>query len=128
MTIEYHPASIAETVSDLDQYGSLMKRQIEKLHGAANAFRDRLSGDRAIASFDAAHKKPTPGPDGTLVTLDHLGVKVENALNRAIEAEGKVGDGSPVSEHVRDVRPAGSVPRSGRSFGCTVSAGLPMDE
>ncbi|MFF2087763.1 WXG100 family type VII secretion target [Nocardia sp. NPDC058176] len=93
MTIQYNSPKITEMVGDLNRYGSNMKEQIGELHGAAAAFRDSLQGQQAIDNFDNAHKKLTGELEDTLTKLDNLGKKVENALGRAIEADGKVGDG-----------------------------------
>ncbi|MEU6188335.1 MULTISPECIES: type VII secretion protein EsxR [unclassified Nocardia] len=93
MTIKYNSPAITEMVSDLNQYGSNMKAQIDELNGAAAAFQQNLQGEQAVANFTKAHKDLTGELEDTLQKLDNLGVKVENALNRAIEADGKVGDG-----------------------------------
>lgn len=91
--IQYNSAAINEMLGDLNRYGSTMKAQIDELHGAADAFRASLSGDQAIDNFNAAHKSLSIELEDTLVKLDKLGIQVENALHRAIEADGKVGDG-----------------------------------
>ncbi|MFC9966133.1 type VII secretion protein EsxR [Nocardia ignorata] len=93
MTIQYNSPKITEMVSDLNNYGSNMRAQIEELNGAANAFRESLHGQSAVENFNAAHTNVTNELDDTLIKLDNLGKKVENALGRAIEADGKVGDG-----------------------------------
>ncbi|MFI1240368.1 WXG100 family type VII secretion target [Nocardia salmonicida] len=93
MSITYNSPKITEMVSDLNTYGSNMKGQIDELNGAAAAFRESLQGKSAIDSFDNAHKNLTGELEDTLTKLDNLGKKVENALGRAIEADGKVGDG-----------------------------------
>ncbi|MEU6830990.1 type VII secretion protein EsxR [Nocardia beijingensis] len=93
MTIKYNSPAITEMVSDLNQYGSNMKAQIDELNSAAASFRENLQGEQAVANFNDAHNKLTTELEDTLQKLDNLGVKVENALNRAIEADGKVGDG-----------------------------------
>ncbi|MEV0540285.1 WXG100 family type VII secretion target [Nocardia salmonicida] len=93
MAIQYDSPKITEMVGDLNTYGSNMKSQIDELNSAAGAFRESLQGERAIESFDTAHKSLTQELEDTLTKLDNLGAKVENALGRAIEADGKVGDG-----------------------------------
>ncbi|MGK8520563.1 WXG100 family type VII secretion target [Nocardia asteroides] len=93
MTIMYNSPAITEMVSDLSQYGSNMKAQIDELNSAAAAFRENLQGEQAVSNFDTAHRNLTSELEDTLQKLDNLGVKVENALSRAIEADGKVGDG-----------------------------------
>ncbi|WP_039795628.1 WXG100 family type VII secretion target [Nocardia araoensis] len=93
MTIKYNSPAITEMVGDLNQYGSNMKAQIDELNGAAAAFRENLQGEQAVSNFDTAHKNLTTELEDTLQKLDNLATKVENALGRAIEADGKVGDG-----------------------------------
>lgn len=93
MTIKYGAAGINALVDDMRTYGSDMHKQIEELDDAAVAFRASLSGDQAIAGFDTAHKKLQEELSDTLVKLDKLGIQVENSLQRAIETDGKIGDG-----------------------------------
>lgn len=93
MTILYDPAAMNELFSDLQTYGGKMKGEIDELEGAASDFRANLQGEQAIASFDTAHKNVTTELTDTLDKLDRLAAQVESALNRALEADGKVGDG-----------------------------------
>ncbi|MEU7764892.1 type VII secretion protein EsxR [Nocardia sp. NPDC049190] len=93
MAILYSKNKITEMVSDLDRYGTTMKRQIDELEGAATAFRANLKGDEAIANFDTTHAKLTGELSDTLQKLDALAVKVEEAFHRIVGADGKIGDG-----------------------------------
>ncbi|MEV4207128.1 WXG100 family type VII secretion target [Nocardia salmonicida] len=93
MTILYDPAAMNELFSDLQTYGGKMKGEIDELEGAASDFRNNLQGDQAISTFDTAHKNVTTELTDTLDKLDKLAGQVEAALNRALEADGKVGDG-----------------------------------
>ncbi|MFC9432284.1 WXG100 family type VII secretion target [Nocardia sp. NPDC057030] len=93
MTILYDPAAMNELYSDLQTHGGKMKGEIDSLNDAAKAFHDNLTGENASQGFDGAHKNLTQGLEDTLQKLDALGAQVENALNRALEADGKVGDG-----------------------------------
>ncbi|WP_278264919.1 type VII secretion protein EsxR [Nocardia sp. AG03] len=93
MTILYDPAAMNELFSDLQTYGGKMQGEISELETAATNFRANLQGDNAHQSFDAAHKSVTEELKDTLTRLDRLAGQVESALNRALEADGKVGDG-----------------------------------
>lgn len=93
MTIQYDSPKITEMVEDLNKYGSTMRSQIDELEGAAKEFHANLTGDSAPRQFQIAKDDLLRELDDTLVKLDNLGKKVENALGRAIEADGKVGDG-----------------------------------
>ncbi|MET7768672.1 type VII secretion protein EsxR [Nocardia sp. NPDC005366] len=93
MTILYDPAAMNELYSDLQTHGGKMKSEIDELEGAASDFRANLQGEQAISSFDTAHKGVTTELTDTLDKLDRLAAQVEGALNRALEADGKVGDG-----------------------------------
>ncbi|MFF0542574.1 WXG100 family type VII secretion target [Nocardia thailandica] len=93
MTILYDPAAMNELYSDLQTHGGKMKSEIGELESAAGDFRNALQGEKAIANFDTAHKGVTEELTDTLDKLDKLAGQVESALNRALEADGKVGDG-----------------------------------
>ncbi|WP_054815789.1 WXG100 family type VII secretion target [Nocardia arizonensis] len=93
MTILYDPAAMNELYSDLQTHGGKMKSEISELESAAGDFRASLQGDNAISNFDQAHKNVTTELSDTLDKLDRLAAQVEAALNRALEADGKVGDG-----------------------------------
>lgn len=93
MTILYDPAAMNELFSDLQNYGGKMKGEISELETAASNFKAALQGDNAHINFDTAHKSVTTELSDTLKQLDDLAAQVELALNRALEADGKVGDG-----------------------------------
>lgn len=93
MTILYDPATMNTLYSELQTNGGKMRGEIQELNDAANMFRQNLSGDSAIANFDNANKNVNNELDDTLTKLDQLAAEVENALNRALEADGRVGDG-----------------------------------
>ncbi|MFD6160184.1 hypothetical protein ACFWF7_27040 [Nocardia sp. NPDC060256] len=59
----------------------------------AGRFHDNLSGADAIAGFDAKHKKLSTALDDTVAKLNDLATQVDDALNRALAADKKVGDG-----------------------------------
>ncbi|CAM4515400.1 type VII secretion protein EsxR [Nocardia ninae] len=93
MTILYDPVAMNALYDDLQTYGGKMKGEIDSLNDAAKAFHDNLAGEQAKAGFDGQHKNLLSGLEDTLQKLDALGAQVENALARALEADGKVGDG-----------------------------------
>ncbi|MFF3224956.1 type VII secretion protein EsxR [Nocardia suismassiliense] len=93
MTILYDPVAMNALYDDLQNYGGKMKGEIDSFTSAANAFHDNLAGAEAKAGFDAKNKMLLEGLEDTLTKLDALGAQVENALQRALEADGKVGDG-----------------------------------
>ncbi|MFF0491328.1 WXG100 family type VII secretion target [Nocardia sp. NPDC003482] len=93
MTILYDPGAMNELFSDLQNHGGKMRGEIDALEGAANDFRANLQGDNAIENFNTAHKNTSTELGDTLDKLDRLAAAVENALHRALEADGKVGDG-----------------------------------
>lgn len=93
MTILYDPASMNTLFSELQTNGGKMRGEIDALNDAATAFHANLTGQSATEAFSIAHRNVTQELDDTLVKLDQLAAEVENALNRALEADGKVGDG-----------------------------------
>ncbi len=93
MTILYDPAAMNELFNELQTHGGKMKGEIDALESAANDFRANLHGDKAIEAFNTAHTHTTTELSDTLEKLDRLAASVENALHRALEADGKVGDG-----------------------------------
>ncbi|MFE6923291.1 type VII secretion protein EsxR [Nocardia sp. NPDC057663] len=93
MTILYDPKAMNELFSDLQTYGSKMQGEISELETAASNFKAALQGDNAHTNFDIAHTAVTGELKDTLKQLDDLAAQVELALNRALEADGKVGDG-----------------------------------
>ncbi|GGK98707.1 hypothetical protein [Nocardia jinanensis] len=93
MAIQYKGTAIGAMLDDMARYGSTMKNQIDELQAAAGEFRANMSGDVAIANFDAKHGELSLELEDTLVKLDNLGIKVENAFHRAIETDKRVGDG-----------------------------------
>ncbi|GGN85954.1 WXG100 family type VII secretion target [Nocardia rhizosphaerihabitans] len=96
MTILYDPAAMNELFNDLQTFGGKMKGEISALEGAAQDFKANLQGDKAQAGFQDTYDKlliKDGGLEDTLQRLDELAAQVESALNRALEADGKVGDG-----------------------------------
>ncbi|PXX66578.1 hypothetical protein DFR70_103327 [Nocardia tenerifensis] len=93
MTILYDPASMNHLYDELQTHGGKMKSEIDTLQSCASAFHSNLSGKNAAAGFDAKHKELSTSLEDTLQKLDDLAAQVENALQRALEADGKVGDG-----------------------------------
>ncbi|UGT60008.1 type VII secretion protein EsxR [Nocardia asteroides] len=93
MTILYDPATMNALYDELKTNGSKIQGEIQELNDAANLFRQNLSGDQAISNFDNANKNVNTELDDTLSKLDQLAAEVENALSRALEADGRVGDG-----------------------------------
>ncbi|MGS2808687.1 type VII secretion protein EsxR [Nocardia sp. MW-W600-9] len=95
MTILYDPAAMNELFSDLQTYGGQMKGQISELEQASTDFKTNLQGENAQANFQKAYDNlvHNDGLDDTLDKLDKLAAQVESALQRALEADGKVGDG-----------------------------------
>ncbi|WP_338772129.1 type VII secretion protein EsxR [Nocardia vulneris] len=93
MTILYDPKAMNELYSDLQTHGGKMKTEIDTLQSCANEFHNNLTGSKAGPAFDDRHKELSTALEDTLVKLDKLAAEVENALNRALDADGKVGDG-----------------------------------
>ncbi|WP_024800367.1 WXG100 family type VII secretion target [Nocardia sp. BMG51109] len=93
MTILYDPAAMNELFSDLQTHGGKMRGEIDTLNTAANNFRANLQGDSAIENFNTAHGHVTTELSDTLDKLDKLAGQVEESLNRALDADKKVGDG-----------------------------------
>ncbi len=93
MTILYDPKAMNELFSDLQEFGGKMKGQISELESAATNFKAALQGDNAHRTFDSANASLHTELGDTLERLDRLAAAVESALNRALEADGKVGDG-----------------------------------
>ncbi|WP_228536851.1 WXG100 family type VII secretion target [Nocardia sp. XZ_19_231] len=93
MTILYDPKAMNELFSDLQEFGGRMRGEISELETAATNFKAALTGDNAHANFEKAHSSVHTELSDTLTTLDKLAGAVESALNRALEADGKVGDG-----------------------------------
>ncbi|WP_067646748.1 WXG100 family type VII secretion target [Nocardia harenae] len=93
MTILYDPATMNALYDELKNNGGKIQGEIQELNDAANAFRQNLSGDSAISNFDNANRNVNTELEDTLSKLDQLAAEVENALSRALEADGRVGDG-----------------------------------
>ncbi|MFI6997708.1 WXG100 family type VII secretion target [Nocardia sp. NPDC050175] len=93
MTIVYDPTEMNHLRDELQNNGGKMKAEIDSLEDAAKGFHDNLTGESAKTGFDQAHKALQSDLSDTLKKLDDLATQVENALHRAIEADGKVGDG-----------------------------------
>ncbi|GGK57476.1 type VII secretion protein EsxR [Nocardia camponoti] len=93
MTILYDPTAMNELFTDLQTYGGQMKGQIAELDSASTDFQNNLQGENAVANFVRAHGNLKTELSDTLEKLDKLAAQVESALHRALEADGKVGDG-----------------------------------
>ncbi|MFC9661376.1 type VII secretion protein EsxR [Nocardia sp. NPDC127606] len=93
MTILYDPKAMNELFSDLQEFGGKMRGEISELETAATNFKAALTGDNAHINFSKAHDSVHTELSDTLKKLDDLAAAVESALNRALEADGKVGDG-----------------------------------
>ncbi|MFD4460677.1 type VII secretion protein EsxR [Nocardia sp. NPDC058480] len=93
MTILYDPKAMNELFSDLQEFGGKMRGQISELETAATNFKAALQGENAHINFEKADGDLKAELGDTLERLDNLAAAVESALNRALEADGKVGDG-----------------------------------
>ncbi|MFC9993676.1 WXG100 family type VII secretion target [Nocardia sp. NPDC127526] len=89
----YDAKTMNELASSLkENFGQLMIAG-QDLEAAANKLTTAWEGNQAQTSFVAVHKKWNDEYSNTLQTLDNVAAEVENALGRALGADGKIGDG-----------------------------------
>ncbi|MFI6171630.1 WXG100 family type VII secretion target [Nocardia sp. NPDC051052] len=93
MTIMYDPKTMNQLYDELKNHGGKMQQEITTLETVAKAFHNNLAGKNASASFDAMHKELDTELTDTIDKVNQLAAQVESALNRALEADNKVGDG-----------------------------------
>lgn len=93
MTILYDPKAMNHLYDELHTNGSTLKQQNDHLQDLAKQFQTALIGQQGNEAFARAHTNWDNDFQDTLQKLDALGAEVENALHRALDADGKVGDG-----------------------------------
>lgn len=93
MTMAYDPPAMQKLYGELHDNGSRMKAEIDELNDAAKGFHDNLAGQEAKAGFNGMHQDLQQGLEDTIAKLNKLAENVESSLQRALDADGKVGDG-----------------------------------
>ncbi|MFC8042679.1 type VII secretion protein EsxR [Nocardia sp. NPDC057353] len=93
MTILYDPTTMNALYDELARNGQNIANEIDQLMQQANNYEANLTGDNGRDDYVAKKTQLFDELADTKVKLDQLGAEVENALARALEADGKVGDG-----------------------------------
>ncbi|MEU7142936.1 type VII secretion protein EsxR [Nocardia sp. NPDC046473] len=98
-SLTYDPDAMKKLFGDLQDHGGKMKAEIDALNDAAKNFHNNLAGEQAKAGFDGMHKDLQQGLSDTIEKLNKLAENVESSLQRALDADGKVGDGFAAYNH-----------------------------
>ncbi|WP_405167236.1 WXG100 family type VII secretion target [Nocardia sp. NBC_01499] len=91
--ILYDPKTMNQLNADLGTHGGAIQNEIHTLQSLAQKFHDNLVGADATAAFNAKHKELNTALEDTLQRLKDLATKVDEALNRALATDKKVGAG-----------------------------------
>ncbi|GAB4583220.1 WXG100 family type VII secretion target [Nocardia sp. IFM 10818] len=89
----YDAKTMNELASSLKENFGQLQIAGQDLESAAKTLETAWQGNTALDAFKAVHAKWNGEFADTLQTLDNVAAEVENALGRALGADGKIGDG-----------------------------------
>lgn len=91
--ILYDRPTMEALFDSLKTEGSKIQGEIEALATAKDNFLNAMASQGAQEGFQTAHRSVNTELEDTLTKLDQLAIAVENALQRALETDKKIGDG-----------------------------------
>jgi WXG100 family type VII secretion target len=91
--ILYDPATMTTLYDDLNSAGSTLHTEAENLKGYANQFQNAIQGSSANENFNAVFSKWGNDYEDSLTNLQALQKSVDDAMNRALQADQAVGQG-----------------------------------
>lgn len=91
--ILYDRPTMEALFDSLNSEGSKIQGEIEALATTKDNFLAAMASQGAQEGFQAAYQSVNTELEDSLTKLDQLAIAVENALQRALETDKKIGDG-----------------------------------